>query len=158
MRWLCLVSSTSAFSPSIFVSRLPAHLLNCFFNSGLFTSWSNIHWLMWPGFIVTRALRSGTHLSVIMSMHPNTRLDLSATYYTNMWYFPQQTHIVGILCNTSPNKRWFVQFPPGTEVEGRIDRSEHHQFSSDACLRLPVWSCSIRRISVHFPALACTVL
>ena len=89
MRWLCLVSSTSAFSPSIFVSRLPAHLLNCFFNSGLFTSWSNIHWLMWPGFIVTRALRSGTHLSVIMSMHPNTRLDLSAMYYTNMWCFPQ---------------------------------------------------------------------
>ena len=63
------------------------------------------------GFIATCALTSGTHLSVIMSMHPNTRLDLSAMYYTNMRCFPQQTRIVGVLRNTSPNKWWFVQFP-----------------------------------------------
>ena len=64
---------------------------------------------MWPVLIATRALTSGTHLSAIMPMHPNTRLDLSAMYYTNMWCFPQQTRIVGVLRNTSPNKWWFVQ-------------------------------------------------
>ena len=63
------------------------------------------------GFIATCALTSGTHLSVIMSMHPNTRLDLSAMYYTNRWCFPQQIRIVGVLRNASPNKWWFVQFP-----------------------------------------------
>ena len=72
------------------------------------------------GFIATCALTSGTHLSVIMSMHPNTRLDLSAMYYTNMRCFPQQTRIVGVLRNTSPNKWWFVQFPPQKEEREKM--------------------------------------
>jgi hypothetical protein len=55
------------------------------------------------------ALTSGTYLSGIMSMYLNTRLDLSAMYYTNMWCFSQQTCMVGALCNTSPNKWWFVE-------------------------------------------------